>query len=63
LPRTVGANDLPDKVPHSLVFHEEFWFEGTRFFTTGIGCPIAGYETGIYEVEMLEDDNLKFTVI
>ncbi len=49
--------------PQSDVSNEEFWFEGTRFFLTGIGCTKEGYETGIYEIELLENGNLKFTTI
>jgi len=44
----------------------EFRFEGTRFFSTDIpngGCTQIGAETGIYEVELLENSNLMFTVI
>ena len=44
----------------------EFRFEGTRFFVTDIpngGCAQIGAETGIYEVELLENGNLKFTAI
>jgi len=44
----------------------EFRFEGTRFFSTDIpngGCSQIGAQTGIYEVELLENGNLKFTVI
>ena len=47
-------------------FTREFRFEGTRFFHTDIpngGCAQLGAETGIYEVELLENGNLKFTVI
>jgi len=44
----------------------EFRFEGTRFFHTDFpngGCDQIGAATGIYEVELLENGNLKFTVI
>ena len=44
----------------------EFRFEGTRFFSTDIpngGCTHIEAETGIYEVELLANGNLKFTVI
>jgi len=44
----------------------EFRFEGTRFFSTDIpngGCTHIEAETGIYEVELLENGNLGFTVI
>jgi len=45
----------------------EFRFEGTRLFLLGIAprdsCILEGAETGIYEVELLENGNLKFTVI
>ena len=45
----------------------EFRFEGTRFFEKHIGlssgCIGLGAETGICEVELLENGNLKFTVI
>ncbi len=45
----------------------EFRFEGTRFFEKHInpssGCLGLGAETGIYEIELLENGNLKFTVI
>ena len=45
----------------------EFRFEGTRLFLVGIApgdaCVLEGAETGIYEVELLENGNLKLTVI
>ena len=46
----------------------EFRFEGTRFFwkeldPPGSACLLEGAETGVYEVELLENGNLKFTVI
>ena len=44
----------------------EFRFEGTRFFAgdaSGDPCTKLGYETGIFEVELLENGNLKFSVI
>jgi len=45
----------------------EFRFEGTRYFVTNTGqgnaCTQLGADTGIYEVELLENGNLKFTVI
>ena len=44
----------------------EYRFEGTRFIgiaTPGSVCALEGHETGIYEVELLENGNLKFTVI
>ena len=43
----------------------EFRFEGTRFFDIASGhtCVQLGADTGIYEVELLENGNLKFTVI
>ncbi len=44
----------------------EFRFEGTRYFdkaSPGDGCTLEGHGTGIYEVELLENGNLKFTVI
>jgi len=44
----------------------EFRFEGTRFFSTDIpngGCSQIEAQTGIYEVELLENGNLGFTVI
>jgi len=48
-------------------FPGEFRFEGTRFFLTftgqGNACAQQGAETGIYEVELLENGNLMFTVI
>ena len=45
------------------IFTGEFWFEGTQYFqqasvSCGVGNPI-----GIYEVELLENGNLKWTVI
>jgi len=48
------------------IAEEEFWFEGTRFFvkdSRGLGCTLEGHETGIYEVELLENGNLKYRVI
>jgi len=52
----------------SSIRNAEFRFEGKRFFdiesTRGISsCFVLGAETGIYEVELLENGNLKFTVI
>jgi len=45
----------------------EFRFEETRLFLTFTGqgnlCLLQGAETGIYEVELLENGNLMFTVI
>ena len=45
----------------------EFRFEGTRLYLKPLGgsneCVEMGAETGIYEVELLESGNLKFTVI
>ena len=44
----------------------EFRFEGMRIFFKDIpngGCTQIGAETGIYEVELLENGNLKFIVI
>ncbi len=44
---------------------DEFYFDGTRFFFKGhpgSACTLDGYEPGIYEVELLENGNLKFTV-
>ena len=44
----------------------EFRFEGMRIFIKDIpngGCTQIGAETGIYEVELLENGNLKFIVI
>jgi len=43
-----------------------FRFEGTRLILTdtpGSGCTLIGAEIGIYEVELLENGNLKFTAI
>jgi len=43
-----------------------FRFEGTRLFLTdrpNTDCSVLGFETGIYEVELLENGNLKFIVI
>ncbi len=46
-----------------LVFTGEFWFEGTQFFTqNSVPCDV-GNPIGIYEVELLENGNLKFIVI
>ncbi len=48
-------------------FAAEFRFEGTRLFLVaiapGVPCVLQGAETGIYEVELLENGNLKFTAI
>ncbi len=42
----------------------EYWFEGTRFFIKKpFGNECFNAETGIYEVELLENGNLNFTVI
>ncbi len=45
----------------------EFRFEGTRLFLVaiapGVPCVLQGAETGIYEVELLENGNLMFTAI
>ena len=43
-----------------------FRFEGTRLILTdtpGRGCTLIGAEIGIYEVELLENGNLKFATI
>ncbi len=41
----------------------EFWFEGTQFFIqAAVSCDV-GNPIGIYEVELLENGNLKWTVI
>ena len=49
------------------IHDSEFRFEGKRFFNTNLGqqdtCVRLGAETGIYEVELLENGNLKFTAI
>jgi len=43
---------------------DEFRFEGTRLLFLGAGCnEIEVEKTGVYEVELLENGNLKFTVI
>jgi len=53
----------PSQTGSGLVFTGEFWFEGTQFFTQdSVGCDV-GNPIGIYEVELLENGNLKFTVI
>ena len=48
-------------------FAVEFRFEGTRLFSEGYPpgflCVQLGAEIVIYEVELLENGNLKFTVI
>ena len=48
-------------------FAAEFRFEGTRLFLVaidpGVPCVLQGAETGIYEVELLENGNLMFTAI
>ena len=45
------------------LFPGEFWFEGTQLFLqASVGCDV-GNPIGIYEVELLENGNLKFTVI
>ena len=42
----------------------EFRFEGTRLIWKDVEeCTSLGFETSIYEVELLENGNLKFTVI
>jgi len=44
----------------------EFRFEGTRLFLKSVAtgsCGAIGFDTGIYEVELLENGNLKCTVI
>jgi len=42
----------------------EYWFEGTRFFMKKpFGNECFNEETGIYEIELLENGNLKLTVI
>ena len=48
-----------------VIVNAEFRFEGTRFFDIASGhtCVQLGADTGIYEVELLENGNLKFTVI
>jgi len=47
-------------------YSSEFWFEGTQFFINvsfGNECANLESEHGIYEVELLENGNLQFTVI
>ncbi len=45
------------------IFTSEFWFEGTQYFEQAeVQCDV-GNPIGIYEVELLENGNLKFTVI
>ncbi len=45
------------------IFPFEFWFEGTQFFIQAtVSCDV-GNPIGIYEVELLENGNLKWTVI
>ncbi len=55
------------KTDDGSILNGEFRFEGTRFFdivsAQGSACVVLGAETGIYEVELLENGNLKFTVI
>jgi len=48
-----------------VIVDNKFRFEGTRFFDIASGhtCFQLGADTGIYEVELLENGNLKFTVI
>ena len=50
-----------------VIVNAKFRFEGTRFFdidsSQGGQCFQLGAETGIYEIELLENGNLKFTVI
>ena len=45
----------------------EFRFEGTRLFWKAVdpasACVLEGAEVGVYEVELLENGNLKFTAI
>jgi len=44
----------------------KFRFEETRLFLTDrpdTECSFVGFEAGIYEVELLENGNLKFVVI
>ena len=36
----------------------EYWFEGSQYFEKS-GCP----EVGVYEILLLESDNIKFEVI
>ena len=41
----------------------EFCFEGTRFLIGPDSCQNLGGDIGIYEVELLDNGNLKFIVI
>ncbi len=41
----------------------KFWFEGTKYFEQAAVSCDEGNPIGIYEVELLENGNLKFTVI
>ena len=53
--------------PGSSDLVSEFRFEGTRLFwkalSPGSDCVRLGAEASIYEIELLENGNLKFTVI
>jgi len=52
--------------PSDDIRRAEIRFEGTRFIykdTSKSACALQGYETGIYEIELLENGNLKFILI
>lgn len=55
-----------DKLESQSYAISKFWFEGTQMFTEEIsvsGVPSCGKKTGIYEIRLLEDDNIQISSI
>ena len=55
--------DKLDSHPYAV---SKFWFEGTQMFMEQIsvsGVPSCGKEIGIYEIRLLEDDNIQISTI
>ena len=55
--------DKLDSHPYAV---NKFWFEGTQMFMEEIsvsGVPSCGKEIGIYEIRLLEDDNIQISTI
>lgn len=55
-----------DKLDSQSYAISEFWFEGTQMFTEEIsvsGVPSCGKKTGIYEIRLLEVDNIQISSI
>jgi hypothetical protein len=55
--------DKLDSHPYAV---SKFWFEGTQMFIEEIsvsGVPSCGRKIGIYEIRLLEDDNIQISTI